>query len=189
LEFDRQLDLIQIREFRKTGDLQILGSLYEKYMHLVYGVCMHYLNNRENARDAVIQIFEKLAIECVKQEIGHFRSWLYVVSKNHCLFELRKQKVEDQHARKWKEDEWASMENEDELHPLDKEERFQDLDDCLRQLKQEQRDSITLFYYRRMCYREIARTLKTDEKKVKSHIQNGKRNLKICLDSKNDREA
>ena len=188
VEFDRQLDLMQIREFRKTGNLEILGELYQKYMHLVYGLCLKYLKNKADAQDAVMQIFEKLTIEAVKQEINHFKNWLYVVSKNHCLLELRKRQSNDEKLKKWQKDEQNFVENDIEIHPLDEEKRLNDaLKKCIEKLKTEQQSSIKLFYFQKKCYREIAETMKCDEKKVNSFIQNGKRNLKICLESKNDR--
>jgi len=187
IEFDRTLDLLQIREFRKTGDLEILGKIYYKYIHLVYGVCLKYLKNRDSAQDAVMQIFEKLTVEAIRQEIGHFRNWLYVVAKNHCLMELRKQSIEDERLRNWAEEEKRIMESGFEMHPLDEESRISEaLRDCINKLSLQQKDCIQLFYFKKKSYRDIASVLRFDEKTVKSNIQNGKRNLKICLESKNE---
>jgi len=187
LEFDRQLDLLQIREFRKTGDMEILGKIYYKYIHLVYGVCLKYLKNREAAQDAVMQIFEKLTIEAIRQEIGHFKNWLYVVSKNYCLMELRRQNVEDERFKNWAEEEKQIMESGFEIHPIDEANRISvALQDCINKLILQQKDCIQLFYFKKKTYREIASILKSDEKNVKSSIQNGKRNLKICLESKHE---
>ncbi len=188
LEFDRQLDLLQIREFKKTGDLEILGKIYSKYIHLVYGVSLKYLKNREAAQDAVMQIFEKLTVEAIRQEIGHFRNWLYVVSKNYCLMELRKQNIEDEHFKSWAEEERKFMESGFETHPLDEDSKLTEaLKDCIKKLNSQQRDCIELFYFKKKSYNDIASLLKYEEKNVKSYIQNGKRNLKICLESKNER--
>ncbi|MBN2807099.1 MAG: sigma-70 family RNA polymerase sigma factor [Prolixibacteraceae bacterium] len=187
-EFDRQLDLSQIRDFRRSGDLEILGKLYEKYMFLVYGLGLKYFKDREKARDLVMQIFEKLTIEVIKQEIINFRSWLYVVAKNQCLMEIRKQNAEDQRFKAWQEEEKNIMESGFELHPLDENARLTDaLKDCIAQLKDEQKNSIELFYFKKKCYQEIALTLDLEVKTVKSHLQNGKRNLKICLEAKHVR--
>jgi RNA polymerase sigma-70 factor, ECF subfamily len=187
LEFDRQLDLLQIREFRKTGDMEILGKIYYKYIHLVYGVCLKYLKNRDASQDAVMQIFEKLTIEAIRQEIGHFKNWLYVVSKNYCLMELRKQNAEDERFKNWAEDEKQIMESGIEMHPLDEDERLSEaLKDCINRLNLQQKDCIQLFYFKKKSYREVASMLRSDEKEVKSNIQNGKRNLKICLESKHE---
>lgn len=189
LEFDRQLDLLQIREFRKTGNLEILGDIYAKYMHLVFGVSMKYLKNKEAAKDAVMQVFEKLTIEVVRHEIVHFRNWLYVVTKNHCLAELQKQNLEDEQLANWAEEEKKIMESGFEVHPIDEQDRLGEaLLDCIAKLSLQQRDCVDLFYMKKKSYREIASLMKYDEKSVKSYIQNGKRNLKICLELKDERE-
>jgi RNA polymerase sigma-70 factor (ECF subfamily) len=189
LEFDRQLDLLQIREFRKTGNLEILGNIYAKYMHLVFGVSMKYLKNKEAAKDAVTQVFEKLTIEAVRHEIVHFRNWLYVVTKDHCLTELRKQNLEDDQFSNWAEEEKKIMESGFEIHPIDELDRLGEaLYDCINKLSLQQRDCIDLFYLKKKSYNEIASLMKYDEKSVKSYIQNGKRNLKICLELKDERE-
>ncbi|MCK7461473.1 MAG: sigma-70 family RNA polymerase sigma factor [Sphingobacterium sp.] len=78
-----------LRRFREEGDIESLGLLYEKYMHLVYGVCLKYLESREEAKDEVMNIFEKLVSALPEQDIGNFRTWLYVVTKNHCLMLLQ----------------------------------------------------------------------------------------------------
>jgi RNA polymerase sigma-70 factor (ECF subfamily) len=187
LEFDRQLDLLQIREFRKTGDLEILGKIYYKYIHLVYGVSLNYFKNRDAAQDAVMQIFEKLTVEAIRQEIVHFRNWLFVVTKNYCLMELRKQNVENERLKNWAIEEKQIMESGIELHPLDEDSRLSEaLRDCIKNLNLQQRDCIELFYFKKKTYRDVAALLHYEEKNVKSYIQNGKRNLKICLEGKNE---
>lgn len=188
LEFDRQLDLTQIRAFRNSGDLEILGKLYHKYMYLVYGVGLKYFKNREKAKDLVMLVFEKLTIEVVKHDISNFRSWLYVVAKNQCLMQLRQEGVEQIHLKEWQEEEKNIMESGIELHPLDDDSRLSEaLRDCINRLKDEQKSCIDLFYFQKKCYQEIAIVLNIEVKKVKSYIQNGKRNLKICLESSNVR--
>lgn len=187
-EFDRQLDLTQIRQFKRTGDLELLGKLYQKYMPLVYGVGLKYFKDREVAQDVVMQIFEKLTIEAIKQDILNFKSWLYVVTKNHCLMELRKQNAEEGHFKNWQEEQKKIMEFGFEMHPIDDEIHLTNaLKDCISKLKTEQKASIELFYYQKKCYQQIAISLKIEEKSVKSNIQNGKRNLKICLENQHVR--
>jgi len=159
-------------------------------MHLVYGVCLKYLKNRDDAKDAVMQIFEKLIMEMRQHEIRHFKSWLYVLTKNYCLMQLRSQKATDRRINNYKIDHVTSVESIMELHPIDKEDAEKDLPlkECLEKLNDEQKICIRLFYFENKCYREIAESLKLDEKKVKSHLQNGKRNLKICLEKRNETE-
>ena len=169
--------------YRKGKDMELLGLLYRKYMVLVYGVCMKYLKNREESQDAVMQIFEILVKDIPRFEIRNFKAWLYGVTKNHCLMYLRKYKKEKFN----RAPEFSSefVESENFLHPDDEnnnEEILAKLASCLEELKDSQRDCVQLFYLKRKCYKEIAAELKLDEKKVKSFIQNGKRNLKICME-------
>jgi RNA polymerase sigma-70 factor, ECF subfamily len=179
-----------IDEFSSKGDLEILGELYSSYMHLVYGVCLKYLRDREESMDAVMQIFEKLVTEIPKQKIENFRSWLHVVTRNYCLMQIRSQKSRSDKHNEWIIDPGNFMENSSGLHPIDKEEPDMEnaLADCIEKLKDEQKKCIVQFYYEDRCYNEIAKNLGIDEKKVKSHLQNGKRNLKLCIEGKNERE-
>ena len=173
-------------EFTSTRDLETLGELYSGYMHLVYGVCLKYLRNREESMDAVMQIFEKLITEIPKQKIENFRSWLHVVTKNYCLMQLRSQKSRDEKLNEWMNDSLIFMENNVMLHPIDEDAPDMDnaLVNCIERLKDEQKECIRQFYYENRCYNEIALNLGLDEKKVKSHLQNAKRNLKLCLEEK-----
>lgn len=173
-------------QFNRTHSLDTLGELYSRYMHLVYGVSFKYLEDRDEAKDAVMHIFEKLVIDLPGQEVRNFKSWLYVLTKNHCLMQIRSQKSTAGRMEKYKIEQ-EFMESEQALHPLDKEDHSVEdaLKKCIEQLKNEQKQCIELFYYEKRCYQEIAEKLQIDEKKVKSYLQNGKRNLKICLERKN----
>jgi RNA polymerase sigma-70 factor (ECF subfamily) len=146
---------------------------------------MKYLKNREDSQDAVMQIFEVIMHDIPRFEIRNFKSWLYGVSRNFCLMRLRKEKTD----RKRQDDisQEIFMESTMNLHPIDEpnnEDMQAILQTCLEQLKQDQRQCVELFYYQQLCYKEIADELEFDENKVKSCIQNGKRNLKICIESK-----
>jgi RNA polymerase sigma-70 factor (ECF subfamily) len=174
-----------IAEFNSSGDLEVLGELYNGYMHLVYGVCLKYLKDRDEAKDAVMIIFEKLIVEIPKHNIGNFRSWLHVVTKNYCLMEIRSRKSRDEKHDAWINESMIFMENEPEMHPIDDESNIDAaLNDCIERLKNEQKQCIKLFYFENRCYSEIANILMSDENKVKSYLQNGKRNLKLCLEEK-----
>ena len=179
-----------LSEYRSGGDPEVLGELYLRYIHLVYGVCLKYLREREESMDAVMEIFEKLIIEIPAHEVANFRSWLYVVTKNFCLMHLRSQKSRFEKHLDWQKEEYLIMENNPALHPIDEEmtEMDGELEDCIGRLKDEQRECIRQFYFDNRCYIEIARSMNIDEKKVKSHLQNAKRNLKICLEEKNVRK-
>jgi RNA polymerase sigma-70 factor (ECF subfamily) len=181
-----------LKRFRENGDIEILGRLYERYMHLVYGVCLKYLEDRDTSKDEVMNIFEKLVTAVPEQEIVSFKTWLYVVAKNHCLMLLRSRKSEAAHRELMLDDPTFFMENVSEMHPMENDEGMDEkmdkgidagrLEECIEKLKEEQRQCIQMFYYEGFGYKEICQKLGLEEGKVKSYIQNGKRNLKICLE-------
>jgi RNA polymerase sigma-70 factor (ECF subfamily) len=187
---DHKSDEELLKEFTLTGDLEVLGELYSVYMHLIYGVCLKYLKDRDEAKDAVMQIFEKLITEIPRHTIENFRSWLHVVTKNYCLMQLRSRKSQDERLNEWMSDTLIFMENSFVLHPLDEDEPDMEkaLANCIEKLKDEQKECIRQFYYENRCYNEIAINMHLDEKKVKSHLQNAKRNLKLCLEEKHVRQ-
>jgi RNA polymerase sigma-70 factor (ECF subfamily) len=191
-KFRNRSDEKLLNDFKSGGDLEVFGELYSRYIHLVYGVCLKYLKEREEAKDGVMQIFEKLIIEIPKHNIENFRSWLHVVTKNYCLMQLRSEKSEKEKFSEWINDPSVFMEIVTDLHPLDEEDNSKSVDssleDCIERLKDVQRMCIRQFYFENRCYNEISDNLGLDEKKVKSHLQNGKRNLKICLEEKNVRK-
>lgn len=175
------LDLVSL--YQTKGDLEVLGELYQRYMHLVYGVSLGYFKNSDDAQDAVMQIFELLIDKVQKHEIHNFKSWLHVLTKNYCLMELRKRKSGNTITE---EIPVAVMENEVQLHhdnETDLEENIVKLEECIKKLKNEQKRCVELFYLEKKCYQEIVELTNFDLKKVKSYIQNGKRNLKICIEN------
>ena len=173
-------DLELIALYKESGDHALVGVLYNRYMTLVYGVCVKYLKDREESRDMVMQIFEKLMVSLKEHEINHFKSWLYVTSRNHCLMLLRSKKGKN--ATALKDD---VMENALVLHLPEEPEietNLVKLEKCMEYLVAEQKHCVTLFYLQQKCYKEIVQITGYDDNKVKSHIQNGKRNLKLCME-------
>ncbi|MGY0039828.1 RNA polymerase sigma factor [Pedobacter sp. NJ-S-72] len=149
-------------------------------MHLVYGVCLNYFKEEEASKDAVMQIFEELVVKLKIHEVQNFKSWLHVLTRNHCLMALRKLaknntvSIDD-----------TFVENTDFVH-LDiddtKEKQLTIMEKCMETLTEEQRKSVDLFYLQEKCYKEVAELTGYEMVKVKSYIQNGKRNLKICIE-------
>lgn len=169
-----------VQSYRSTGDLKVLSELYQRYMDLVYGVCLKYLKEPGEAKDAVLSIFEQLISKLQKHEVNYFKAWLYQVSKNHCLMILRS----EQKFRKAQID-VSLMQNEEPVHlngELEKEENFKHMHFCLGQLVAEQKNVLELFYLDGKCYNEIVALTNIEWNKVRSFIQNGRRNLKICMD-------
>jgi RNA polymerase sigma-70 factor (ECF subfamily) len=164
--------------YRKNGDLAVLGRLYEKHVPLVYGLCLKYLRDEDKSKDAVMGIFEELISKVKQHDIKQFRSWLYVLARNYCLMQLRSaKKIETVNLD-------AFMEFTPILHPDDdnREAAMQALERCMDKLPPAQKQSIGLFYLKEQCYKEIAEVTGFSLNEVKSYIQNGKRNLKICLE-------
>jgi RNA polymerase sigma-70 factor (ECF subfamily) len=160
--------------------MNLLGELYQRYMELVYGVCLKYFREPETAKDAVMQIFEELVSKLKKHEVDNFRGWLHQVAKNHCLMQLRTPKN-----LKTVEFRTELVQNEENVHlngVLEKEENFRKLEHCLRTLTSEQRQAIQLFYLDGKCYNEIVELTGQEWNQVRSCIQNGRRNLKLCMD-------
>jgi RNA polymerase sigma-70 factor, ECF subfamily len=174
-----------LRNYRETGDLEKLGEVYDRQVHLVYGTCLKYLKNREDGRDAVMQIFEKIIVELKEREVRNFQTWLYVVSKNHCLMHLRKSSKLNIMDGLDEFSPSAFVEFEEPVHPLTglpHGNTDEMLDKCLEELPEKQKKCISLFYYEGKCYEEITGITGYELKKVKSYLQNGKRNLKNCID-------
>jgi RNA polymerase sigma factor (sigma-70 family) len=167
--------------YKETADLVVLGELYQRYMDLVYGVCLKYLKEPETAKDAVMQIFEELVPKLKKHEVDNFRAWLHQVAKNFCLMQLRTPKN-----LKIVEMKTEFVQNEENMHldgVLEKEENFKKLEYCLGQLTRDQQEAVRLFYLENKCYNEIVEITGQEWNQVRSCIQNGRRNLKICMES------
>ena len=179
---DDKQDEILLEQYRRDGDIKILGRLFEQYTPLVYGVCLKYLKDEEKGKDAVMGIFEELVKKAKQHEVRQFRPWLYVLSRNYCLMELRSGKkmetilLDD------------VMEFTTFLHPdsYRDEAAFTALEQCMDKLPSAQKQSVTLFYIKEKSYKEIVADTGVSMNEVKSYIQNGKRNLKICLEKSSE---
>jgi len=168
-----------LAQYKSSGEARYLGQLYERYMPMVYGVCLKLLKDRGLAEDAVMAIYETLDRKVKEHNIESFRGWLYVLSRNHCLMEWRKKqrRPTDLHAPE-------NMVYYDAIEsPFEVElpGAGQSLQNCLKTLPENQRRSVELFYFEEKSYKEIAEMVQEELGMVRSQIQNGKRNLKKCL--------
>ena len=168
-----------LKQFVETANQEFLGHLYSRYIPLVYGLCLKYLQNNEDAEDAVNNIYEELTQKVLKYEIENFKTWLYSVAKNHCFQILRKKE-------KFTFEEFTpqNMEYDNFEHLLDiddDKEKENALNHCLTALPEKQRLCIVHFFFDKLSYADIVETTGFVLNKVKSYIQNGKRNLKICI--------
>ncbi len=169
-----------IAEYTATLDNRLVGELYNRYADLVYGVCLKYLKHPENAQDSAVAIFEELVVKIPKHQVDNFKGWLYTLAKNHCLMRLRSGKkfttvnIDAE-----------LMQSEDPVHlngVWEREEHLAQLEYCMSELAIEQRQAITLFYMEGKCYNEISTITGIEWNKVRSYIQNGRRNLKLCIE-------
>ncbi len=174
-----QSDAELLQHYKSTGSMQALGMLYQRYMDLLYGVCLKYLKNNDDAKDAVINIFEELITKVKKYEIDHFKAWLYQLAKNHCLMKIRSSKSQPV---KTAIDVVYLTENMHLETVMDKEENLNSMEKCIEQLPDAQKLVIQLFYLQQKCYKEIAHSTAADINTVRSFIQNGRRNLKNCME-------
>ena len=172
-------DAALLNRYRSTKEMSCLGELFRRYKHLALGVCLKYLKNAHDAEDAVMEIFEKLHLDLKKADVGHFKSWLYTVARNHCLMKLRKAGLPVTFSEVLPEN------GEDTEGGIDdakvKEVLYQKLEMSLDMLKSEQRLCLDLFFLKDKSYKEIMRETGLSLNEVKTHIQNGKLNLKKML--------
>ena len=175
---------------KKENDKSVIGVLFKRYTHLVLGVSMKYMRDEDEAKDCVMEIFEKLLTDLSRHEIHNFKSWLHSVTRNHCLMKLRAGK------RKFAErfDNYDSrlevVEMNLLLHPDDareKETALTLLEKGIQQLNKDQKKCVELFYLDQKSYQEIVDLTGYSMLNVKSHIQNGKRNLKIFMEKNHGR--
>lgn len=167
--------------YRDSGEAEYFGMLYNRYIPLLYGVCLKYFTDADKAQDAVMQVFENIFPKVLQYEIQTFRTWIYSVAKNHCLQTLRKEMNEilvDFNSEIMESDEILNLLSEDETG----EERKEILRQCLKKLPDEQRNAILRFFAEEMSYQDIVDSEGYTLNQVKSYIQNGKRNLKICIE-------
>jgi len=173
-------DLINI--FLEKNDNDAFTELFERYNYLVLGLCLKYLKNKDDAQDSVIQIFSSLLIDLKKYKIDFFKSWLYVYSKNFCLMELRKKQSALKKELELIENVHLIMDYSNSEHLIIKEKQITLLQTAINSLNSQQKTCIELFFIENKSYTEIEKITKYSANEVKSHIQNGKRNLKLKME-------
>ena len=178
-ETDKEL----VTSFKQSGEINYLSILYQRYMDLVFGVCLKYFKDTERSKDAVMEIFEELNTKLRQHEVENFKGWLHVLARNYCLMQLRSPR--NMKTTEFNTDFMQSAENTHlNSEALEKESNFVKMEQCLETLPDEQKDTVRLFYLESKCYNEIAAITGYDWNKVRSYIQNGRRNLKLCMDGK-----
>ena len=169
-----------LEQWYQTRDNRLLGTLLQRYTLLLLGVCMKYLKNEEEAKDAVQHVFLKAISELPKYKVEYLKSWLYMIARNHCLMKLR-----DNHMITKEVGDWLKEEaNSEDWNGLDKEALLLYMEEAIQQLNTEQKTCVTLFYLHHKSYNEISTITGQSLMQVKSCIQNGKRNLKLLISKK-----
>ncbi len=169
-------------QYRITASQPLLATLFERYRDLVFGLCYKYLQDSDLAADACNDIYIELVTKLQKHEVEYPKSWLYSLARNHCLMKLRKKK--QLLVAEFTEN---LMQSEEGWHPntemQEKEARLNALEDCISKLKEEQQQAVQLFYIQEKCYNEISEITGLEWNTIRSQIQNGRRNLKICMEN------
>ena len=170
-----------LQHFYSDHDNKWLGILLPRYTLLLLGVCMKYLKNEEDAKDSVQQIFIKVINELHKYKVDFFKSWIYMIAKNHCLMKLRDRgkitaELNDQITS-------VPDDSADRLALLEKDTLLNKMIQAISKLNREQNECVSLFYLEKKSYAAVADITGYSLLQVKSHIQNGKRNLRLMLEN------
>jgi RNA polymerase sigma-70 factor (ECF subfamily) len=172
--------------YKQDKDTKWLGYLFERYSLLVFGVCMKYLKQVNDAKDATQLVFEKAFVEINKYEVSFFKSWIYSIARNHCLMQLRSKGHQTVFMDTIPEELGEDLTTKDLFNSNEDllEKQIENLGEAIQHLNQEQKTCIELFYLQKLSYRDIEEKTGFNFQQVKSHIQNGKRNLRIFLEQK-----
>lgn len=173
-----------LKHYKQSGNKELFAELFKKHVQNVYGTCLFYLQDKAEAQDATMQLFEKLLNEIQKQEINNFKAWLGFVVRNHCISLIRKNKsyyrnIENYHEFEYQE---TTLEAEEKITSVNDEYMVEFMKISLPKLKEKQRQCVELFYLQNKSYQEIATITKYSLNEIKSYIQNGKRNLKLLIE-------
>jgi RNA polymerase sigma-70 factor, ECF subfamily len=172
--------------YRETNDKALVGELFNRYSGFVLAICIKYLKDKSESEEITLIIFESLFDKLKRHKVDYFKTWLYSVTKNTCLEHLRKNKNRMKHETDFQKNESGFVEFVPEYHQNEenpvKEKRDEELTKALQSLVEEQRQCLELFYMKGLTYAEIVKETGYALKKVKSYLQNGKRNLRIKLD-------
>ena len=185
-KYDHISDNELLEFYYADGNQDWIGILLQRYTLLLLGVCMKYLKDETEAKDCVQQIFLKVLTEVPKYKIDYFKSWLYMVAKNHSLMRLRDKGAKG--VKELTENDVADAET-DKYEVLQNEITYDLLEEAVDELNEEQKVCINLFYLQKQSYQQITERTGYNMMQVKSYIQNGKRNLKIILERKLKQKA
>jgi len=173
-----------LKHYKQSGDKELFADLFKKHVTVVYGTCLFYLQDKDEAQDATMQLFEKMMLDINSREITNFKGWLSFVVRNHCISLIRKNKTTSKNIKSYYEFEYedSTYEAEEKIARVSDDVLLEEMKNCLPKLKDKQRICVELFYLQNKSYQDIASETKLSLNEIKSHIQNGKRNLKLLIE-------
>lgn len=182
-----------LKHYKQSGNKELFADLFKKHVSVVYGTCLFYLQDKDEAQDATMQLFEKLMLDINNREIDNFKGWLSFVVRNHCISLIRKNKSQSKNIKSYYEFEYEApdYETEEKINSISDDVLLENMKTCLPKLKENQRICVELFYLKNKSYQDIANETDFSLNEIKSYIQNGKRNLKLFLEDsiKNQKNA
>lgn len=173
-----------LKHYKQSGNKDLFADLFKKHVSVVYGTCLFYLQDKDEAQDATMQLFEKLMLDINNREIDNFKGWLSFVVRNHCISIIRKNKSQSKNIKSYYEFEYedANYETEEKINTVSDDVMLENMKQCLPKLKENQRLCVELFYLNNKSYQDIVNQTGFTLNEIKSYIQNGKRNLKLLLE-------
>ncbi|MBL7935623.1 MAG: sigma-70 family RNA polymerase sigma factor [Bacteroidia bacterium] len=175
-----------LKHYKQSDDKELFADLFKKHVSVVYGTCLFYLQDKEEAQDATMQLFEKLMLDINNREIENFKGWLSFVVRNHCISIIRKNKSQTKNIKSYYEFEYETpdLDKEEKINAIHDDLLIEQMRESLPKLKENQRICVELFYLQNKSYQDIADETGFTLNEIKSYIQNGKRNLKLLLEEK-----
>ncbi len=176
-----------LKHYKQSGNKELFADLFKKHVSVVYGTCLFYLQDKAEAQDATMQLFERLMLDINNREIDNFKGWLSFVVRNHCISLIRKKKSYQKNMKSYGDFEYedTTYETEEKIQSVSDDVMLEQMKLSLPKLKEGQRVCLELFYLQNKSYQEIANETKYTLNEIKSYIQNGKRNLKLLLEDSN----
>jgi RNA polymerase sigma-70 factor (ECF subfamily) len=173
-----------LKHYKQSGNKELFADLFKKHVTVVYGTCLFYLQDKDEAQDATMQLFEKLMLDINNREIDNFKGWLSFVVRNHCISLIRKNKSQTKNIKSYYEFEYNApdYEQEEKINSVNDDVLLENMKECLPKLKENQRICVELFYLKNQSYQDIANETNFSLNEIKSYIQNGKRNLKLLIE-------
>jgi len=173
-----------LKHYKQSGNKELFADLFKKHVSVVYGTCLFYLQDKAEAEDATMQLFERLMLDINNREIDNFNGWLSFVVRNHCISLIRKNKSYQKNIKSYGDFEYEdpTYETEEKIQSVNDDVMLEQMKLSLPKLKEGQRVCLELFYLQNKSYQDIANETKYTLNEIKSYIQNGKRNLKLLLE-------